>query len=267
MNQIKVLGKQDRKNENTITTREVADMLGTRHSDVLVKLEGQMKPDGTVKIKGIIPVLTEWNFPLSDYFIESTYKDDSGKENKEYLCTKLGCDFLANKFTGDKGIVFTAKYVKRFRDMEETLNNQISKMLPTTYKEALIQLVEQLEENEKLIGQVEELTPKAEYTDSVLNKDGLIPVSIIANDLGMTGQKLNSILWANGIQHKVGKVWVLNKEYDYFIEKGYADFKSYKAEKSKPSLQWTELGRKWIIDNIDELKKFYEENRDKKKSA
>ena len=86
---------------------------------------------------------------LSDYFIPSVYKDNSGKKNKCYLVTKLGCDFLANKFMGEKGVIFTAKYVKRFNEMEQTIQNQYK--LPVTYKEALLQLIEQVEKNEKLL--------------------------------------------------------------------------------------------------------------------
>lgn len=84
-----------------------------------------------------------------DYFIKSSYVDAKGEDRPCYLVTKLGCDFLANKFTGEKGILFTAKYVKRFDEMERTIQNQYK--LPTTYKEALLQLVEQVEENEKLL--------------------------------------------------------------------------------------------------------------------
>lgn len=83
-------------------------------------------------------------------FVESTYKDRSGKDNKCYLCTRLGCDFLANKFTGEKGILFTAKYVKRFNEMEQQIKQKNTYKLPQTYKEALLQLVEQVEQNEKL---------------------------------------------------------------------------------------------------------------------
>lgn len=137
--------KNNKTKQNTITTIEIAEMLGMKHYKVLEKLEGTKDK----KVKGIIPVLTEHNFVLSDYFIISTYKDASGKENKCYLVTKLGCDFLANKFTGEKGILFTAKYVKRFDEMEQTIKNPYN--LPTTYKEALIQLLEKVEENEKLI--------------------------------------------------------------------------------------------------------------------
>ena len=95
--------------KNTITTLEIAEMMGMRHQKIIEKLDGSK--DG--KTKGIIPILTEHDFVLSDYFISSTYKDASGKENKCYLVTKLGCDFLANKFTGEKGVLFTARYVKR----------------------------------------------------------------------------------------------------------------------------------------------------------
>jgi len=57
----------------------------------------------------------------------SFYKDASGKENKCYEVTRIGCDFLANKSTGEKGVLFTARYVKRFNEME----NQ-TKQVPLT---------------------------------------------------------------------------------------------------------------------------------------
>ena len=100
-----------------IDSREVAEMLESKHYKILEKLEGTK--DG--KTKGIIPILAAHDFVVSNYFIESSYKDKSGKENKCYLCTKLGCDFLANKFTGEKGILFTAKYVERFNEYEKRL--------------------------------------------------------------------------------------------------------------------------------------------------
>ena len=97
--------------QKTITSMEVAEMMEVNHFEILRKLEGNSK------IKGIIPTLADNKIVVSDYFQESTYQDASGKENKCYLVTKLGCDFLANKFTGEKGILFSAKYVKRFREM------------------------------------------------------------------------------------------------------------------------------------------------------
>ena len=67
--------------ERVIDSREIAEMIETKHYKVLEKLEGTK--DG--KTKGIIPILTDHEIVASDYFIESTYKDKSGKENKCYL--------------------------------------------------------------------------------------------------------------------------------------------------------------------------------------
>lgn len=98
----------------TIPSYEVARMIEREHRDVLRMLEGCEKP----KIVGIIPTLKQMvELPLADYFIESSY-NDRGRELKCYECTKMGCELLANKLTGEKGILFSAKYVKIFNEME-----------------------------------------------------------------------------------------------------------------------------------------------------
>lgn len=105
---------------NTISSLEVAEMLGKRHSDLLLEIEG--RKDG--KNVGIIPALLNGNFPVSNYFIESDYKDASGKSNKCYLITKMGCELIGNKQQGEKGILFTASYVKRFNEMENHIKSK-----------------------------------------------------------------------------------------------------------------------------------------------
>lgn len=107
--------------KTTLTTLEVAEMMETSHNDILRKLEGRKDR------RGYIEILAESQMAVSEYFIPSTYKDASGKENKCYEVTRLGCDFLANKSTGEKGVLFTARYVKRFYEME----NQV-KQTPLT---------------------------------------------------------------------------------------------------------------------------------------
>ncbi|MCI8510802.1 MAG: Rha family transcriptional regulator [Lachnospiraceae bacterium] len=99
--------------KTTLTTLEVAEMMEVEHKRLLRKLEGEKDR------KGYIQILTEAQMGLSDFFIPSSYKDASGKENKCYEVTRLGCDFLANKSTGEKGVIFTARYVKRFHEMEQ----------------------------------------------------------------------------------------------------------------------------------------------------
>lgn len=137
-------------NTNTITTLEIAEMMELEHWQILRKLEGTKNQDGSTKQVGIIQILTNNKIVVSDYFIPSTYKDASGKENKCYKVTKMGCDFLANKFNGEKGIIFTARYVKRFDEMER---GQVLKDFPSALR-AYADEVERRQiaeqENEKL---------------------------------------------------------------------------------------------------------------------
>lgn len=96
----------------TITTLEIAEMMKIPHSDILKKINGRKDR------KGYAQIISEGQMSVADYFIESEYLDAQEKPRKCYLVTKLGCDFLANKFNGEKGVLFTAKYVKRFYEME-----------------------------------------------------------------------------------------------------------------------------------------------------
>lgn len=106
-------------NTQTITTLEIAEMMEVEHWQILRKLDGQEK-DGK-HIPGYVEILSDNEIVVSDYFIKSTYVTAQNKTMPCYEVTKLGCDFLANKFTGEKGILFTAKYVKRFNEMEKHL--------------------------------------------------------------------------------------------------------------------------------------------------
>lgn len=98
----------------TIDSREVAKMLEKEHEYVLEMIQGRK---GKL---GIIPVLENAKLAVSDFFIESSYKVDGNNKNyKCYLVTKMGCELLGNKLQGEKGILFTAKYVERFNAMEK----------------------------------------------------------------------------------------------------------------------------------------------------
>ena len=153
--------ESDKKELKTIDSREVAKMLGKDHSILLKDIQGSGKN------LGLIPILLEGNFHVSDYFIESSYKDTSGKENKCYLVTKMGCEMLGNKQQGKKGILFTAKYVKRFNDMEEELKQP--KIL--TPMEQLRLQYQVLEEHNKKIETVEKKVDELEENLPLLGID------------------------------------------------------------------------------------------------
>lgn len=102
-----------------------------------------------------------------------------------------------------------------------------------------------------LIAENEEMKPKADYHDEVLNKDDLINTTVIAKDLGLrSAAKLNNIMHSNNIIFKNSSgTWCPYADYEWLITENYADYKSYNVENSNPCLKWTEKGRKWIIEN------------------
>ena len=104
-----------------IDSREVARMMGKKHDEILEYIEG--KVNNRTYIIGILPTLQGEQLIPTDYFIESSYIADNGMKFRCYLCTKMGCDLLATRQKGEKGILFCAKYVKRFKEMEEEIKS------------------------------------------------------------------------------------------------------------------------------------------------
>ncbi|MBG9772941.1 ORF6C domain-containing protein [Brevibacillus laterosporus] len=92
-------------------SREVAEMVEKRHDHLIRDIEGY------------VAVLDQNpNLGTDHFFIESSYTSGTGKRYKCYLLTRKGCDMVANKMTGEKGVLFTAEYVTRFEEMEKQLN-------------------------------------------------------------------------------------------------------------------------------------------------
>lgn len=100
----------------------------------------------------------------------------------------------------------------------------------------------------QLIG---ELKPKSDYTDRILNNKGLVTISQIAKDYGMSGRKMNNLLYEYGIQYKQSGQWLLYAKYH---DKGYTHSKTINIVRSDgtPDItmetKWTQKGRLFIYD-------------------
>lgn len=94
-----------------IDSREVAEMVGKEHSKLMRD------------IRTYCEQLNESKIGLVEFFQQSTYLDAKGETRPCYLVTKKGCEFIAHKLTGIKGTEFTAKYINRFHEMEEEIQN------------------------------------------------------------------------------------------------------------------------------------------------
>lgn len=222
-----------------VGSREVAERFGKRHDHLIRDIE---------KIKADLGSPQKWGH----LFAESEWENQQNKQTyKEYLLTRDGFSLLVMGFTGKEALEWKLKYIDAFNKMESALTDQNIKMLPRNYKEALVQLLEQVEENEQLLEENQKMLPKATYHDEVLNKADLITISTIAKDAGfVSAQKLNVLMFQSRIIYKdKDGVWKPYAEYEWLIKDGYADYRSYKGSYQKPTLQWTEKGRKWILEN------------------
>lgn len=93
---------------HVLDSREVAKMVGMRHADLMRNISHYVDVISTnAKLRSL------------DFFIERDYIDKKGESRKRYDITKKGCEMVANKLTGEKGILFTAEYVERFNQMEQ----------------------------------------------------------------------------------------------------------------------------------------------------
>lgn len=60
---------------------------------------------------------------LNEFWVESSYINQQNRKMPCFKITKKGCEFIAHKCTGQKGVVFTARYINRFHELEEKANN------------------------------------------------------------------------------------------------------------------------------------------------
>ena len=134
----------------TIDSREVAEMVGIQHKDLLKKVRNYQQILESAKLRP------------QDFFIPSTYKVENNNKTYEcYLLTKKGCEMVANKLTGEKGVIFTAKYVNRFAEMEQKIK------LPKTDREILFLSVKVQEETAQRVDVLEEKVSDLEKSTTI----------------------------------------------------------------------------------------------------
>lgn len=96
-----------------------------------------------------------------------------------------------------------------------------------------------------------ELKPKADYTDIILKNKGLVTITQIAKDYGLSGQALNDKLHELKVQYKIGEQWLL---YSKYHAKGYTHSETIPITRKNGKkdvnmlTKWTQKGRLFIYE-------------------
>lgn len=102
---------------------------------------------------------------------------------------------------------------------------------------------------------VEEMKPKADYCEKILESTNTMLVTQIAQDYGMSAIAFNKILHEFGIQRKVNGQWIL---YEPYLSKKYTKSHTHSYERtdgskgSRPNTEWTQEGRKFLYHFLKE---------------
>lgn len=232
--------------QDVLDSRDVAQMIGKRHDHLVRDIDKYIDDiDQNPNLgNGSTTAIASNNF-----FIPSTYTLKNGRQYRNYLLTKQGCEFVANKMTGKKGNQFTAAYVGLFNSMKQELQ---SRQLDSYMIDDPVKRAERWIEERKAY---EKVLPKAEYYDSQMRNPGLMTVTEIAKDYGWSGSHMNQMLKELKVIYRQGSHWVL---YQKYANKGYGQYEPYPFKDSdgkqnaKNNLKWTQKGRKFIYDLLAE---------------
>lgn len=233
-----------------VDSRDIAEMTDKRHDNLMRDIDGYVE---------ILKKSTSSNLRASDFFIEGSYLDGKGETRRKYWATKKGCDMVANKMTGEKGVLFTAVYVTKFEAMEQQIA-QIGFTIPSYMlddpRKRAMKWIEEYEEKKQLETQklmleqrVAEYEPKVSYVDQILKSKSTVTTTQIAKDYGLTAKELNDALHDEKIQFKQNGQWLLYKKYaDQGLTKSQTiDIFHRNGDQSvKMNTRWTQKGRLFI---------------------
>lgn len=209
-----------------IDSREVAEMVEKEHNKLLRD------------IRVYITQLDASKVGHTDFFTESQYTDKSNRQKPCYLVTKKGCEFIAHKLTGVKGTEFTAKYINRFHEMEDTIKTQLPQGNDLIAL-AVIEAQKMIAERDK---QIERMKPKEIFADAVSASETSILVGDLAKLISQNGYKIGQKrlfewLRTNNFLIKCGSS--RNMPQQRFVEQGLFEVKESNIQNPDGSVRIT----------------------------
>ena len=208
-----------------MTSREIAELVGSRHSDVMRAVSRLMDK---LVISGCAP---------------SAYTHaQNGQPYVEYLITKRDSFVVVAQLCPE----FTAALVDRWQELEAL---QVKPSLPT-YADTLRLYADQLEQTERANALLAIAAPKAAFVDQYVDSTGLLGFRQVAKVLGVKELAFREMLLSEGIMYFLaGKL----TPYAQHIDAGRFEVKTGTSEENGHAFaqsKWTPKGVEWIAAKL-----------------
>lgn len=262
MNNLRIKGKQKfidleipiieggfGESKKCMTDKTISEIHNMRNADIRRRISDNLK-----RFKNNIDYIDLKRVHETHTLIELGYSKQSiTQADNIFLLSERGYSKLIKIMDTDLAWEIHDKIMDEYFNMREQLTD--SYMIQDSIERAK-RWIEEEKERLLLKETIQIQQPKVEYHDKVLNPDKLVTTTDIAKDLGMTAQALNKLLHLNRIIYPERingriKCWKPYKNYLWLIPE-YADFKITEHD---TQLKWTEIGRKWLIEFVENIKK------------
>lgn len=195
--------------KETMTSLEIAEVTGKRHSDVLEAIRNM--ENAWVKV-------AQRKFPLG------SYKDANNQDRPCYILNKTECLYVATKFNDEA----RAKLVLRWEELENQVRR--SEIVMPNFSnpaEAARAWADQYEQRLKLAVKVKEDAPKVEFFESVAESKDAVEMKAVSSTLNYVAVGRNK-LFAILREQKV--LQSNNIPYQKYIDVGY--FRTIETKKN-----------------------------------
>lgn len=230
---LKVITSDDR---ITLSARELHGFLGVK-----------------THFKDWFPRMCEYGFQEGNDFCSILSESTGGRPSTDYQITLDMAKEISMLQRNEKG-----KQARQYFIQIEKEWNSPEKVMARALQLANKEITELKLENNTLLlenkmqgQQIAELKPKADYTDDILKNKGLVTITAIAKDYGMSGTAMNAKLNELGVQYKQSGQWFLYAKHQ---NKGYTHSETQKIvhsdgrEDIKMNTKWTQKGRLFIYE-------------------
>ena len=237
-----------------MTSLQIAEVTGKNHAHVMRDIRNLLE-------QGV----NESNFGLVDY------KDKKGEMRPMYELTPKGCLILASGYDP----VLREKIVDKLEEYQQAERANMIALPNFTdpaeaamawakeYREKKVLAIEnkslQIEnarlenDNIQLAAEVQELKKDKNYLDIIMRSKGMMTVSQIAQDYGMSAKAMNKQLADMGIQYICNGQWIL---YARYKDCGYVSSRCIDITRANgmPDVvlhtEWTQAGRKFLYEEL-----------------